>query len=232
MHPASRIALTLNAGFCDTATFIAMGGIFSAHVTGNFVLFAAAIAEGVSAEDYLKLWTFPVFLLGVALAVLAAGKQPTSASAMRRILWAVFSVLLLIQAINLLASNHMISFNIDASLTLLLVLAMAMQNTVHRYVSGPMTTVMTGTVMNTMAGYTQKLLGFPISREVAQGAQPLALIGGFAFGCAAGGFAVVHWQWWSLLVPMIITAAVLLLERRSKPTEKQQINEDEESSND
>ena len=215
MHPANRIALTLNAGFCDTATFIAMGGIFSAHVTGNFVLFAAALAEGISAEDYLKLWTFPVFLLGVAMAVICAGKNPGSASALRRILLAVLIVLLGIQGINFLAASDYLSIGVDAALTLLLVLAMAMQNTVHRYVAGPMTTVMTGTVMNTMAGYTQKLLGFPVNREVAQGAQPLALIGGFALGCAAGGFAVVYWQWWSLLVPLVITAAVLVLEHRS-----------------
>ncbi|MEM7360885.1 MAG: YoaK family protein [Pseudomonadota bacterium] len=215
MRPTSRIALTLNAGFCDTATFIAMGGIFSAHVTGNFVLFAAALAEGISAEDYLKLWTFPVFLLGVALGVVCAGRKPDSASAMRRILMSVLIVLLVIQGINFLAAGDHIHFNVDAALTLLLVVAMAMQNTVHRYVEGPMTTVMTGTVMNTMAGYTQKLMGFPVNREVAQGTQPLILIGGFALGCAAGGFAVVFWQWWSLLVPLVITAAVLVSEQRS-----------------
>jgi uncharacterized membrane protein YoaK (UPF0700 family) len=35
--------LSLIAGFADTATFIHLSGLFSSHVTGNFVLLAASL---------------------------------------------------------------------------------------------------------------------------------------------------------------------------------------------
>ncbi len=71
MRPATRLGLTLLAGYCDTVTFVQMHGVFSAHVTGNFVLFAAALGRGLEPQDYLKLWTFPVFIVAVSIATLA-----------------------------------------------------------------------------------------------------------------------------------------------------------------
>lgn len=51
------------AGFCDTATFIAGDTIFSAHVTGNFITFAAQTIHG--GASWVKLLTFPVFVVAV-----------------------------------------------------------------------------------------------------------------------------------------------------------------------
>src|SRR3954454_19234716 len=40
--------LSLNAGYVDTAGFLALQGLFTAHVTGNFVTFGAAVALGTT----------------------------------------------------------------------------------------------------------------------------------------------------------------------------------------
>ncbi len=54
------------AGFCDTATFVEGDSIFSAHVTGNFIVFAAQVSSGAgNADSWIKLITFPVFVLAV-----------------------------------------------------------------------------------------------------------------------------------------------------------------------
>src|SRR5258708_2806840 len=63
---ALALGLSFVAGFVDTFGFIALFGLFTAHVTGNFVLIGAAIVSpgpGVVA----KLLALPVFMAVVAL---------------------------------------------------------------------------------------------------------------------------------------------------------------------
>src|ERR1700743_1310401 len=58
--------LAMVAGFCDTATFVGGGCFFSAHITGNFIVFAAQLAsESESTGAWVKLLTFPVFVIAV-----------------------------------------------------------------------------------------------------------------------------------------------------------------------
>ena len=56
------------AGYVDTLGFVALFGLFTAHVTGNFVLIAAAMADPAQTPSLLKLLAFPAFILGVAAA--------------------------------------------------------------------------------------------------------------------------------------------------------------------
>ena len=64
--------LSVNAGYVDTAGFLALQGLFSAHVTGNFVTLGAALVQG-SSGIIAKLLALPVFCLVVMLVRLAAG---------------------------------------------------------------------------------------------------------------------------------------------------------------
>jgi uncharacterized membrane protein YoaK (UPF0700 family) len=59
------------AGYVDTLGFVALFGLFTAHVTGNFVLIGAELARpghGV----LLKLLAFPAFIAAVVAARLIA----------------------------------------------------------------------------------------------------------------------------------------------------------------
>jgi uncharacterized membrane protein YoaK (UPF0700 family) len=58
------------AGYVDTLSFIALFGLFTAHVTGNFVLIGASVA-GFGQGVFLKLMAFPAFIAGVAVSVLS-----------------------------------------------------------------------------------------------------------------------------------------------------------------
>jgi uncharacterized membrane protein YoaK (UPF0700 family) len=42
------LLLSLNAGYVDTAGYLALQGLFSAHVTGNFATLGASLALGTS----------------------------------------------------------------------------------------------------------------------------------------------------------------------------------------
>jgi uncharacterized membrane protein YoaK (UPF0700 family) len=56
------ILLSAVAGFCDTVTFVAAGSTFSAHVTGNFIVFAYQVIKGSDPQAWIKLLSFPVFV--------------------------------------------------------------------------------------------------------------------------------------------------------------------------
>src|SRR3984957_1401356 len=60
------LLLSLNAGFVDTAGFLALQGLFTAHVTGNFVTLGASLVLGTSGA-VAKLLALPVFCLVVIL---------------------------------------------------------------------------------------------------------------------------------------------------------------------
>lgn len=69
------VLLSFVAGFVDTVGFVALFGLFTVHVTGNFVLIGAAAAESGHASVLGKLLALPVFVLTVASPV------PTSCAA-------------------------------------------------------------------------------------------------------------------------------------------------------
>ncbi|AKN67752.1 DUF1275 domain-containing protein [Herbaspirillum seropedicae] len=60
--------LAFLAAYVDTLGFIALFGLFTAHVTGNFILIGAALADSSQMSILLKFLAFPAFILGVAAA--------------------------------------------------------------------------------------------------------------------------------------------------------------------
>lgn len=65
------LLLSLNAGYVDTAGFLALQGLFTAHVAGNFVTLGASIALGTSGA-VAKVSAQPVFCI-VAIMTRLAG---------------------------------------------------------------------------------------------------------------------------------------------------------------
>jgi uncharacterized membrane protein YoaK (UPF0700 family) len=64
-------SLAFLAGYVDTLGFIALFGLFTAHVTGNFILIGAALANASQASLLLKFLAFPAFIAGIVIARLA-----------------------------------------------------------------------------------------------------------------------------------------------------------------
>jgi uncharacterized membrane protein YoaK (UPF0700 family) len=62
--------LSFNGGFVDTAGFIGLQGLFTAHVTGNFVTLGAALVFGTKGI-VAKLIALPEFMAVIAVAHLA-----------------------------------------------------------------------------------------------------------------------------------------------------------------
>ena len=62
--------LSFNGGFVDTAGYLGLAGLFTAHVTGNFVTLGAALVHG-SHGIVGKILALPEFIAVIALARLA-----------------------------------------------------------------------------------------------------------------------------------------------------------------
>ena len=63
------VLLSFIAAFVDTACFVGLFGLFTAHVTGNFVLIGAALLARDS-PVLTKLLALPVFALAVVCATM------------------------------------------------------------------------------------------------------------------------------------------------------------------
>ena len=87
--------LSFNGGFVDTAGFLGLQGLFTAHVTGNFVTLGAALVFGTHGV-IAKVLALPEFVVVVALArLIGSALRARGADALR--------VLLVIKVICLLA---------------------------------------------------------------------------------------------------------------------------------
>jgi uncharacterized membrane protein YoaK (UPF0700 family) len=64
------VLLTFNGGFVDTAGFLGLQGLFTTHVTGNFVTLAATLVMGTHGV-IAKLLALPEFVIVVAFARVA-----------------------------------------------------------------------------------------------------------------------------------------------------------------
>lgn len=215
------IALSFIAGFADTATFIHLFGLFSAHVTGNFVLLAAAIGKGVRENDILKLLSFPVFVLAAAAATVVHDRfqgEKHEATLDKWLAFAAGGLLVLGGLLALVLARKSEANDIslaDAVAGMLSVAAMGIQNAIHRFAValGPPTTVMTGTVTQLTVTATRKLISRkPSGKAAVQAAAPMALLWlavAFAAGCLVSAPLTLIFGLTSLLVPgvlLIVTA--------------------------
>ncbi|NKJ23386.1 DUF1275 family protein [Dyella sp. SG609] len=87
--------LSFAAGYTDTAGFLAMHGLFTAHVTGNFVTIGAALVMGATGI-VTKLLALPTFCVAVILARLLRYRLVAAGRPVFRTLLAIQLVLLVL----------------------------------------------------------------------------------------------------------------------------------------
>ena len=83
MKASLPILLSVNGGYVDTAGYLALHGLFTTHVTGNFVTLGAAVVLGTGGA-IAKLLALPMFCtVVIATRLLSA---TIGASALRTLL--------------------------------------------------------------------------------------------------------------------------------------------------
>lgn len=206
--------LSFVAGFVDAAGFIALAGLFTAHVTGNFVLIGAELVAA-STGVLAKLLALPVFILAVAATrVIALALERRNLQAMRPLLLIEAALLVAFAVTGALLSPLGSPDGARAIVVGMLgVAAMGVQNGVGRLVIGHLaaTTVMTVNVAQAAIDLTDRLFG--IGRTEAATARlrrTLPTVLAFAVGALSGAFAVAAISFWCALLPVIVLVGLAL----------------------
>lgn len=140
--------LAFNAGYVDTASFLALHGLFAAHVTGNFVTLGSALISDNQTGAWAKLMALPIFAGSIVLTqVIDNYLKCHRYDGYQFFLGAMFILLLLAVPLSWFYLPFPPTDTIAGfALGMLLVMAMAIQNALHKlyWIQEAPTTVMTG----------------------------------------------------------------------------------------
>jgi uncharacterized membrane protein YoaK (UPF0700 family) len=209
--------LSFNGGLVDTAGFLGLQGLFTAHVTGNFVTLGAALVQG-SHGIVGKILALPEFIAVVALARLAgmalrARKLPV----LRTLLAAKVGLLIAFFALAV-GCGPFPDANAPAALLTGFcgIAAMAVQNALQRVhlAALPPTTLMTGSTTQATIDAVDLLIGAPGAARDAIRARlhrlSLAILY-FAAGCASAALLYAWVGFWCLGVAVMVGLAAAVM---------------------
>ncbi|HEX4152281.1 MAG TPA: YoaK family protein [Steroidobacteraceae bacterium] len=209
-------ALSTTAGAVDAIGFLALGGLFTAHITGNLVVLTAHYVTGRFAQIGPML-SVPVFIAVVgALSIVFVSKTTRTNRRLLLILHLVFLVGFLGFGAALGPFTEP-DRAIAVFVGMLGVAAMATQNSLVKLAlpGSPSTAVMT-TNTTQLAINLALLFGrgrSPDARPKAWRQVRLTLpsVAGFVVGCGSGGFLEVHFGLWALLLPVVLAVIAIPL---------------------
>lgn len=215
------------AGYVDTLSFVALFGLFTAHVTGNFVLIGAE-AAGFGQGVFMKLMAFPAFVAGVVVSsLLVKSLEPATSSRSARLLYAVQAALMLAFCLAGVGVSPVVHSDSTPVIICGMVgaAAMGVQNAHGRLVVRPgvPNTVMTGNVTQAVLDVIE--IFSPATSSDAKAVsrarlgKMLPTIVAFAAGAIIGALAYRHAGFWALLVPFAVLVWLAFNSRGGVETE-------------
>jgi uncharacterized membrane protein YoaK (UPF0700 family) len=209
--------LSVIAGSTDVISFVGLGGLFTAHITGNLVILAAHVISGQPAQVALML-SVPVFIVALALARLLVGGLESIGIAsllpmllLQFLLLAGFFVVCVAtgSGIDPAAANAIFAGMLGVS-------AMAVQNAlVQVSIKGaPSTAVMTTNVTRFTMDFGEILLGRDpeqVARSRRRAKQTWPAIVGFTVGCGVGAACEAIVGLWSLGLPTALALVAMAM---------------------
>jgi uncharacterized membrane protein YoaK (UPF0700 family) len=228
VHPPAApgllaIGLSFVGGFVDTFGFVALFYLFTAHVTGNFVLIGAELVHPAQAMPGLvaKILALPVFMAAVAAVCLTVrAYERTARPVLNSLLILQLVLLVVFMAAGLARAPFDDADAWDAVITGMIgVAAMAVQNAAARLALPALvpTTVMTGNVTQLVIDAVDALR--PSSAEsraatLGRLKRFVPPILSFTFGAIFGAVAFAAASYWGLLLPLTVLAMLIVVDTR------------------
>jgi len=205
--------LSMIAGSSDVIGFLGLGGLFTAHITGNLILLAAHIVSGTGVNP-MHLLSVPVFIAVLGLMrLLVSGLEAAGFASLRPLL-----LLQLLLLTGFLAFGVAAGPNVSKIMTIIAgmlgVSAMAVQNAmvVMSLKDSPTTAVMTTNITRFVMDVGEVLLRHDpdkVAEARRRARHTFPAIIGFSVGAGLGAGCFVVAGLWSLMLPT--TLAVLAL---------------------
>ena len=209
--------LSVIAGSTDVISFLGLGGLFAAHITGNLVILAAHIVAGGEAPLALMM-SVPVFIVALAVTrLLAAGLERMHVASLRPLLVLQFLLLAGSLAICVGDGSRLDLKTARATVAGMLgVSAMAVQNAlVQISLKGvPSTAVMTTNITRFVMDLGEFLLGRSPSdgvKAAARARRTGLAIAGFILGCGIGAGCQAVVGLWALALPAGLALVALAM---------------------
>ncbi len=213
-----NIALGFLAGYVDAFGFIALFGLFTAHITGNFVLLGAEMATPGHTFPLLKILALPAFIIGVALAKMIVTRIQRKNGNALLALYAVEMVLLTIfMLVGLVAGpieENMSGAAIFAGITG--AMAMGVHGACGRLLLPELapTVMMTGNVTQLVIDFIELLQGRGGKKARNRCAKHFWPMIAFGLGALIAAFACFRFGFQALLLPIVLLLALGYAEAR------------------
>lgn len=211
------ISLGALAGYVDTVGFVALFGLFTAHVTGNFVLIGSELARPSNGMLLLKFLAFPAFIGGVILArVMTVALDRRGRRAAAPILTAQLLLLIGFMAAGVLASPAVTETPMAVLAAMLGAASMGVHNGSSKLQFSQLTptSVMTGNVTQLVIDLVDIARGDATPAVRARCSKLFWPVVAFGLGCLGGAFGYVYWGFWALLAPVAVLLFVIGMEGR------------------
>ena len=203
--------LSVIAGMVDLIGFLTLGKIFTAHVTGNLVVAAAAAVHG-GPWNLAQALAIPVFMLAVAAAWLIARASGLHGVALTRLLLVIqFLLLLAVLVFSVTTAPSADPRGLMAGIAVMIaVCAMAFQYALLRLAlpKAVSTAVMTGNLTNAVLSLMELLSPrqplMPVDRGRLKSS--LRLLVGFLAGCLMAAVGVSFMGDWAWSIPTLLAA--------------------------
>jgi uncharacterized membrane protein YoaK (UPF0700 family) len=204
--PPLLVAKTAVTGLVDAFSYLVLGHVFVANMTGNVVFLAFAIAgvPGFSAPD--SVIAIAAFGVGAIIAGRLAARFPERREILLAATAAGQGVLVVISVILATAAATPVQAGYRYPLIVLLAAAMGMQNATARKLAVPdlTTTVLTLTIT-----------GIAADRDPSKLTRRLISVAAMLAGACVGAVLVLHTKiYYPLIVAMVILAVVAVIASR------------------
>ena len=199
--------LSVIAGSVDVIGFLGLGGLFTAHITGNLVILAAHIAGGGEAPVALLL-SVPVFVVVLAVTrLLVSGLEFIGLAPLRPLLFLQFLLLAGFLVLGIAVGPRVDPNALGAIVAGMLgVSAMAVQNGLAQILpNAPSTAVMTTNITRFVLDVGETMLGRDpdrVAKARRRANRTWPAIAGFTLGCGLGAVCETASGLWALWLPL------------------------------